>query len=68
MSSENFVEDFCEEQWSFVSYLRQRKFNSDITDLESFKLIFKLQKILNWQLTECSARLFKQPKSSILNV
>jgi len=41
MSSENSVEGFCEEQWSFVSYLRQRKFNSDVTDLESFKLVVK---------------------------
>jgi hypothetical protein len=41
MSSENSVESFCEEQRSCMSNLRQRKFNSDITDFESFKLIVK---------------------------
>ena len=41
MSSENSVEGFCEEQWSCMSNLRQRKFKSDVTDLESFALIVK---------------------------
>jgi hypothetical protein len=41
MSSENSIEGLCEEQWSCLSDLRQMKFNSDLTDLESFKLIVK---------------------------
>jgi len=41
ISSGNSVDGFYEEWWSCVSDLRQRKFNSDVTDLESLKLIVK---------------------------